>query len=147
MLFRSQNTRVYRELGITDAYHPLTHHQHDAAKIEKVLKIDRLHTEVLAYFMDKMKSTPDGDGTLLDHSMIVYGSALSDGNMHVHNDLPILLAGGGSGQLKGGRHIRYNGTPMSNMLLTMLDMAKIPTEGYLDPKYSDATGKLDILTL
>lgn len=141
MLGREQNTRVYRELGITDAYHPLTHHQHDAAKIEKVLKIDLLHTEVLAYFMEKMRVTPDGEGSLLDHSMIVYGSALSDGNMHVHNDLPILLAGGGNGQLKGGRHVRYpQDTPTTNLYLTLLEKLGMRVENF-----GDSTGRLNLL--
>ena len=94
-----------------------------------------------------MRSTPDGDGSLLDPSIILYGSALSDGNAHVHNDVPILLLGGGTSQLKGNRHLRYPGFPMSNLLLTVLDRAGIPADGYLDGKYSDATGKLDIVSM
>ena len=143
MMGREQNTRVYDELGIKDAYHPLTHHQSDPTKIAKVHKIDILHSQMFAYFLEKMRSTPDGDGSLLDHSMIVYGSSLSDGNFHLHYDLPILLAGGGSGQLKGGRHIRYpEDTPMTNLFLTLLDKLDIPLENL-----GDSNGRLDLLTI
>ena len=143
MMGREQNTRVYDELGIKDAYHPLTHHQHDLTKIAKVLQIDILHSQMLAYFLEKMRSTPDGDGSLLDHSMIVYGSSLSDGNFHLHYDLPILLMGGGSGRLKGGRHLRYpEDTPMTNLFLTLLDKLEIPLENL-----GDSNGRLDLLAV
>ncbi len=143
MMGREQNTRVYNELGIKDAYHPLSHHQNDPAKIAQVLQIDILHSQMFAYFLEKMRSTPDGDGSLLDHSMILYGSALSDGNLHVHNGLPILLVGGGAGQLKGGRHVRYpEDTPMANLYLTLLDKMGI-TLG----NFGDSTGKLDLLSV
>ncbi|MEE9162960.1 MAG: DUF1552 domain-containing protein [Candidatus Neomarinimicrobiota bacterium] len=131
-------TRVYRELGIKDGYHPLSHHQKDSDKIEQVLQIDKLHIEVFAYFLEKMRATPDGDGSLLDHSMIVYGSGLSDGNLHEHFDLPTLLVGGGSGQIKGGTHIRYpQHTPMTNLYLTLLDKLGINRE-----RFGDSTGRL-----
>ena len=143
MMGREQNTRVYDELGIKDAYHPLTHHQHDTTKIAKVLKIDILHSQMFAYFLEKMRSTPDGDGSLLDHSMVVYGSSLSDGNFHLHYDLPILLAGGGNGRLKGGRHIRYpEDTPMTNLFLTLLDKLDMPLENL-----GDSNGRLDLLAV
>jgi hypothetical protein len=115
--------------------------------IAEVEKIDRYHSEMFAYFLEKMRSTPDGDGSLLDHSIIVYGSALSDGNAHLHNDIPVLLAGGGGGKIKGGRHIRYEGLPFSNLHVSVLDMLNIPVEGYLDREYSDATGKLELLSI
>ena len=108
--------RVYPEINVPDPHHPLTHHRNNAEWIEKVKKINCLHTELFAYFLNKLKTTPDGDGTLLDHSMIVYGSGLSDGNRHSHEDLPVLLAGRGDGSLKPGRHIVYpKGTPMTNV--------------------------------
>lgn len=133
LMGREQSTRVYDELGIADSYHPLTHHQHDPVKIAKVVKIDLLHTQMFAYFLEKLRSTPDGNGSLLDHSMAVYGSAISDGNMHIHNDLPILLVGGGGGQIKGGRHVRYpTDTPMTNLYLSLLDKLKIPLESFGD---------------
>ncbi len=143
MMGREQNTRVYDELGIREAYHPLTHHQQDATKIAKVLQIDILHSEMFAYFLEKMRSTPDGDGSLLDHSIVVYGSSLSDGNLHVHYDLPILLAGGGAGQIKGGRHLRYpEDTPTTNLFLTLLDKLEIPVENF-----GDSTGRLELLSV
>ena len=140
MIGREQNTRVYSELGMSDSYHPLTHHQGDTKKIEKVTQIDHLHTQLVAYFLEKMRATRDGDGSLLDHSMIVYGSALSDGNLHVHNDLPILLAGGGGGKIKGGRHIRYpQDTPTTNLYLTLLETAGVSVD-----TLGDSTGKLEL---
>jgi hypothetical protein len=95
---------------------------------------------MLAYLLEKMKATPDGDGSLLDHSMVLYGSAMSDGNKHNHDPLPVLLAGGASGQLKGGRHLRYaKHTTMSNLLLAMLDKIGVPMQSF-----GDSTGKLEI---
>ncbi|HWP85478.1 MAG TPA: DUF1552 domain-containing protein [Terriglobia bacterium] len=145
MLGREQGDRAYRELGIGDGHHSLSHHAGNADAIALCAQIDALHSRLFAHFLEKMRSTAEGDGSLLDHSIIVYGSGLSDGNAHIHNDVPMLVVGGGGGQLKGGRHLRYPGLPMSNLLLTVLDLAKVPIEGYLDSKYSDATGKLDLL--
>ena len=143
MIGREQNTRVYDELGFSDGFHPLSHHQNDPVKIAKVIQINTLHTRMLAYFLEKLRSTPDGDGSLLDHSMVVYGSAISDGNLHLHDNLPVLVAGGGSGQLKGGRHIRYpNETPTTNLYLTLLDKLGMPLE-----KFGDSTGRLDLLSM
>ena len=143
MMGREQNTRVYNELGIKDAYHPLSHHQNNPDKIAQVHQIDILHSQMFAYFLEKMRSTPDGDGSLLDHSMVVYGSSLSDGNLHVHNDLPILLVGGGAGRINGGRHIRYpEDTPTTNLFLTLLDKLEIPLENF-----GDSTGRVDLLAV
>jgi hypothetical protein len=140
MIGREQNTRVYDELGFSDAFHPLSHHQNDPAKIAKCIQINMLHTRMLAYFLHKMRSTPDGDGSLLDHSIVVYGSAISDGNLHLHDNLPILVAGGGSGTLRGGRHIRYpNETPTTNLYLTLLDKLGMPLE-----KFGDSNGRLEL---
>jgi hypothetical protein len=147
MLGREQGDRAYRELGIGDGHHSLSHHAGNPEAIALCAQIDALHSRLFATFLEKMRATPDGDGSLLDHSIIVYGSGLSDGNAHVHNDVPLLLVGGAAGQLKGGRHIRYAGLPMSNLLLSVLDLAKVPIEGYLDGKYSDATGKLELLAV
>jgi hypothetical protein len=145
MLGREQGDRAYREIGIGDGHHSLSHHAGNPEAIRLCAEIDALHSRLFAHFLEKMRATADGDGNLLDHAIIVYGSGLSDGNAHLHNDVPMLLVGGGMGQVKGGRHVRYTGLPMSNLLLTVLDMAKVPIEGYLDSKYSDATGKLDLL--
>ncbi|MBI4464009.1 MAG: DUF1552 domain-containing protein [Acidobacteria bacterium] len=138
---REQSTRTYPEIGIADPHHPLTHHSGDAVKIAKVIQINSYHTKMFAYFLEKLRSTPDGDGSLLDHLMIVYGGGLSDGNLHLHNNLPILLVGGG-GQIKGGRHLRYpKDTPMMNLHLAMLDKMGIPEE-----RLGDSTGKLELLS-
>ncbi|MBI3895963.1 MAG: DUF1552 domain-containing protein [Acidobacteria bacterium] len=137
------STRAYLEIGIADPHHPLTHHQGDPEKIAKTLKINILHAQMFAYFLEKMRSTPDGDGSLLDHSMIVYGSGLSDGNKHIPVNLPILLVGGGSGQIKGGRHIRYpKDTPLMNLYLTLMDKLGVPVE-----RFGDSNGTLNLLSV
>jgi hypothetical protein len=142
MLAREGSNRSYREIGISDGHHNCTHHQNDPEKIAATAKINGHHVNQLAYLIGRMKATPDGDGTLLDHSMILYGSSISDGNRHTHTDLPLALIGGGCGKLKGGRHIRYAAeTPMNNLLLSMLDKAGVPTE-----KLGDSTGKLEHLS-
>jgi hypothetical protein len=124
MIAREGSNRSYRSIGVADGHHSVTHHQNDPEKIEKTAKINQLHTQTFAYLLEKMRSTPDGDGTLLDHSMILYGSSISDGNAHTHDNLPLVLAGGGCGQIKGNRHIRFaKETPMNNLLLTMLSKA------------------------
>jgi hypothetical protein len=140
MLGRAGSNRSYRSIGVSDGHHSITHHQNDPVKINNIAKIDAHLVKTFAYLLDKLKSTPDGDGNLLDHSMIVYGSSLSDANAHTHHDLPIVLAGGGGGQIKGGRHLRYpKDTPMNNLLVSMLDKAGVPIENL-----GDSTGKLDL---
>ena len=129
--------RSYNEIGIPDGHHSLTHHEYKQEKIDKVIKINIYQAKQFAYFLERLRSTPDGDGSLLDHTLIIYGSSLSDGNLHWHDNLPILLLGGG---IKGGRHIRYpKDTPVTNLLLTMLDMVKVPLESL-----GDSTGRLDL---
>ena len=133
--------RAYPELGFGDAHHSVTHHQGDKDKIEKTVQINIFHTKMLAYYLDKLRSTPDGDGSLLDHAMILYGGALSDGNLHLYTNLPLLLVAGGVAGIKGGRHVRYsNRTPMGNLLLTMLDKANVPYVA----KLGDSTGRLGL---
>jgi len=140
MMAREGSNRSYRSIGVTDGHHSVTHHMHDPVKIEKVVKINHLHVETFAYLLNKLRTTPDGDGSLLDHSLILYGSSISDGNAHTHHDLPLVLAGGG--QVRGGRHIRYpKETPMNNLLLTMLDRAGVPAP----EKLGDSTGELQLL--
>jgi hypothetical protein len=136
------STRNYPELGFTDSHHSQTHHHGDADKIAKVIQINTLHIKMLSYYLDKLRSTPDGDGSLLDHSMILYGAALSDANLHLYTDLPALLVAGGVNGIKGGQHIRYpTRTPMSNLLLTMLDKAGVP---HVD-RLGDSTGRLELV--
>jgi hypothetical protein len=140
MMGRESNPRVYSELGISDSYHPLTHHQHDPAKIAKCIQIDTLHTKLLAYFRGKLQSTPDGDGSLLDHMMLVYGSAISDGNMHLHYDLPVLFVPGKASRIKTGRHVRYpSHTPVANLYLTIADKLGINLSSF-----GDSTGRLEL---
>src|SRR5215467_1573394 len=127
MLGREGSVRSYPEIGITDAHHPLTHHRGDLEMIDKVSRINRHHMEQFAYFIGKLKSTPEGDGSLLDHTMALYGSGLSDGNRHTHNDLPAVLVGRGAG-FRAGRHVRYPlNTPMANLFLSMLDSVGVET--------------------
>jgi hypothetical protein len=138
MMGREGSLRAYREIGISDAHHPVTHHSGKPDLIEKVVRINTYHVEQLAYFLGKLKSTPDGDGTLLDHSLIVYGSGLSDGNRHEHNNLPVLLAG-----KTGGRHITYPAeTPMNNLHLALLDRMGVHIDSL-----GDSNGELDVLVL
>ncbi len=122
MMGREISGRTYPEIGVFDAHHPTSHHQNDPVKIEAVTKINMFHASLFAYYLEKLRSTPDGDSSLLDHMMIIYGAGMSDSNAHSPNTLPILLAGGGAGQLKGGRHLRYSeDTPLANLHLALLD--------------------------
>jgi hypothetical protein len=137
-----QSNRSYREIGIPESHHGLSHHQGSEEKIVKLARINRFHTEGFAYFLRKLASIPDGDGTLLDNSLIMYGSALSDGNRHEHHNLPTIIAGGTGVGWKPGRHIRYEKeTPMANLFLTMLDKMGVPAENF-----ANSTGQLAALS-
>ncbi|MBM3738682.1 MAG: DUF1552 domain-containing protein [Acidobacteria bacterium] len=139
MLGREGSVRVYPEIGVPDPHHPLTHHRGHPDFIEKVTKINCFHVELFAYFLDRLKSTPDGEGNLLDHSLILYGSALSDGNAHSNTDLPLVLAGHAGG-LAGGRHVAAAaGTPVANLFVDMLNRAGLETGSF-----ADSTGRLDL---
>jgi hypothetical protein len=137
MLARELSQRVYSEVGVSDPHHSLSHHQNDQTKIARLVKINTFHAELFSYFLQKLRSTPDGDGTLLDHSLLLYGSNMSNSNLHSHYPLPALLAGGASGRLKGGRHLQYPETPMSNLLISYLNKAGIEVD-----HLGDGTGKL-----
>lgn len=122
LLAHDGSNRTFPEIGIPDAHHGLSHHRGDAETLRRIGEIDRYYVEQFAWFLEKMKSIPEGDGTLLDHSMIVYGGGIADGNRHNHDDLPVLLAGHANGTLKQGRVIEApKGTPMTNLYLSMLD--------------------------
>jgi hypothetical protein len=139
MLGREGSVRTYPEIGVPDPHHPLTHHRGHPDFIEKVTKINCFHVELFAYFLERLKSTADGDGTLLDHSAILYGSALSDGNAHSNFDLP-LVAAGHAGGIRGGRHIAAeSGTPVANLFVQLLNCAGLETESF-----ADSTGQLDL---
>ena len=142
LMGRESSVRTYPEIGVPDGHHPVSHHQGVPDQLEKLAKINIFHLQMFAYFLEKLRSTPDGDGSLLDHSMILYGAGMSNSNIHYHHELPILLMGGGGGQIKGGRHLRFeNGTPLSNLHLTLLDKMGIPLE-----EFGDSTGTLNLLS-
>lgn len=142
MLGREVSGRAYPEIGVPDSHHPTSHHQNDPEKLAKLAKINLFHIQQFAYFVERMRATPDGDGSLLDHAMLLYGSGISDSNVHMHDNLPLVLVGGGAGQIKGGRHLRYpKDTPVTNLFLNMLDKLGVPAESI-----GDSTGKLSYLT-
>lgn len=138
-----QSNRTYQEIGVPDVHHALSHHRNDPDNLAKIAKIDRYHTELFSYYLDKLQSTPDVDGSLLDNMIVLYGSSMSDGNEHLLQNLPILLVGGGTGQLKGDQHIVYpDGTPISNLYLAIMDKLGIEVD-----KFGDSTGKLNLATV
>ncbi len=142
MMGREGGNRTYRSIGVPDAHHGLSHHFNDPAKIERLQKIDQHHVDVFSRFVKRLADTADGDGTLLDHSLVLYGSSLSDSNRHEHFNLPTVLVGRGAGKLAGGRHLRYaKGTPMTNLFLNMLEVVGVPQE-----KFGDSTGRIAHLT-
>lgn len=140
MIGREFSGRTYPEIGVPDAHHPISHHQRDPLRMEKCAKINRYHAELFAYFVQRLKETPDGDGTLLDHVAILYGAGMSEGNGHVPENLPLVLAGGANGRLTGGRHIRYpKGTPLANFHLALLDKLGVPVD-----KHGNSTGRVSL---
>jgi len=140
MVGREESGRTYNQIGVPEAHHPLSHHMNDPQRILRMSRINALHLKLFADYVSKLQSTLDGDGSLLDHVMILYGSGLSDSNRHLNSNLPLLLVGKGSGRLKGGHHLKYpDGTPTANLLLTMMDKLGIPEE-----HIGNSTGKLDI---
>jgi len=140
MYARDTSGATYINSGNRDGFHGASHHSNARAKMDAFALINRYHVQMLAYFIDKLQSTPDGDGNLLDHSVVLYGSSMSNGNQHDHDPLPAVVVGGLSGQLKGGRHIVAPAhTPMSNLLLTLLDKFGVP-----QTNFGDSTAKLDI---
>jgi Protein of unknown function (DUF1552) len=132
------SNRSYRNVGVADGHHDLSHHGGESGKQAKIQKINQFHAAQLALVLEKLKSIPEGNGTLLDHCMIVYGSGISDGNAHLHDDLPILLAGNGNGTIKSGRHVRVpKETPLTNLYVSMLDRMGVKLDGF-----GDSTGRL-----
>jgi len=130
--------RAYKQIGIAEGHHELSHHGKSTEKIEKIRQINRFHAEQLAYVLQKMDSIREGNGTLLDNTLLVYGAGICDGDRHNHDDLPILVAGGGGGSVQSGKHVVYpNKTPMTNLFVSMFDRMQIPVE-----KIGDSTGKL-----
>ncbi len=142
MLAREISGRTYPEIGVADSHHPTSHHRNDPTLYEKIAKINEFHIGLFGYFLEKARATPDGDGSLLDHMMLLYGAGMSDSNAHDNKGLPMVLVGGGSGTLKsGGRHLVYEDkTPATNLHLTILDKMGVPVD-----KIADSTGPLDLL--
>jgi len=140
-LARETSNRTYPEIGVPDPHHPLSHHGNDPAKIERMSKINAFHVSLFAEFLGKLKATPEGNGTLLDHSLYLYGSGIGNPNIHDHTNLPILIAGGGATGLKGNRHLKYaKPTPLANLHLTLLDKVGVKLD-----KFADSNGKVDEL--
>jgi hypothetical protein len=139
MLGRELNGTVYPNSGVPDGHHNLTHHRYDPVKVAKVERINAYHMKVFSeYYLAKLRATPDGDGSLLDHLLLLYGGGISDGNLHDHSNLPLVLLGGSAGHLKGGRHLKYpDKTPMTNLLVSMLGKFGVPMD-----KLGDSTGRL-----
>jgi hypothetical protein len=139
MLGRDGSNRSYREIGISDGHHSISHHQGDDEKLDKLIKIDELHVSMFAYLLKRLQETRDGDGTLLDHSLIAFGSSISESNIHTHDDLPVVLAGTANGRIAGNRHLVYpKETPLNNLFLNMFDLAGLP---HVDG-FGDSTGRL-----
>jgi hypothetical protein len=139
ILAREVSNRSYPHIGVPDQHHPVSHHRDDPGLIEKKTKIDAYHVSLLAYLAEKMQATPDGDGTLLDQSLLVYGGGMGDGNLHRHSDLPCVLLGSLGGKLRTGQHVTYpTGTPMTNFLLTVLDKVGVEVAAI-----GDSTGPLE----
>lgn len=138
LLGRELSQRTYGQIGVVDPHHAISHHQDDAEKIAKLAKINAYHVQMLAHLVEQLHQTPDGAGTLLDHSILLYGGGISDGNLHNHSPLPLAMIGGGAGRLTGGRHLQYErDTPMANLLLSVLDKVGVRPE-----KLGDSTGRL-----
>lgn len=142
-LARETSNRTYPEIGVTDPHHPLSHHGNDPAKVARMAKINAFHVSLFAEYLQKLDATPDGDGTLLDHSLLLYGSGMGNPNKHDHTDLPILVAGGAAAGVKGNRHIRFDEvTPLANLHLTLLDRVGVHLE-----KFADSNGLVQELAL
>ena len=140
MLARDLSMRTYPEIGVPDPFHPTSHHGNNPQKLDKLSKINEYNLSLFAYFLGKLASIPDGDGSLLDHSLLLYGSTMSNSNQHDHAPVPIVVAGGGCGQLKGGRHLKFpDRTPLANLLVSLLDKAGVPVTSV-----GDSTGPLEI---
>jgi hypothetical protein len=142
MLSKELSTRTYPEIDVPDPHHPLSHHLYDPDKVAKCAVVNRFHAGLFAYYLDKLNSTADGNGSLLDSMSIIYGSGMSDSNVHDSLNLPIVLAGGANGKLRGGRHIRYaKGTPLTNLYMSVLDKLGIELD-----HFGDSTGKVELLS-
>lgn len=138
MLGREFSGRTYPQIGVSEAHHPLSHHGQNPGKIATMAKVNTYHVSLFAYYVEKLRSTQDGEGSLLDHAILLYGAGMSNSNFHLHDNLPLVLVGGGSGQLSGfGRHLVYKDVPTGNLHVTLLDKLGVPVE-----KFGNSTGKV-----
>jgi hypothetical protein len=143
MIGKEQSARPYPQVGVPEAHHPLSHHNDIPELIAKMSKINRYHAELFSNYVAKLRATPDGDGTLLDHTTILYGAGISNSQRHAGDNLPLMLVGGSSGRIKGGRHLKYTDQPMmANLLVTLMDKMDVPVD-----HVGGSTGKLNIDTL
>jgi hypothetical protein len=141
MMARENINRSYNEIGLPEAHHAMSHHSNNPEKMKAYAKLNAYHVDTFAYFVKKLQAIPDGDGTLLDHSVILYGGGMSDGNVHNNYDVPVVVVGGRDQQMKGNRHLRYpKGTPLANLMLTLLDKFDVPLKSF-----GNSTGELDLL--
>jgi hypothetical protein len=137
-LARETSNRTYPEIGVSDPHHPLSHHGNDPDKIARMAKINAFHVSLFSYYLERLKATPEGEGTLLDHALILYGSGIGNPNVHDHTNLPVLVAGGGAWGLKGGRHLRYDRpVPLANLHLTLMEKAGVKID-----TFADSNGKI-----
>jgi hypothetical protein len=143
MLSKEQSARPYPQIGVPEAHHPLSHHNNVPELIAHMSRINRYHTGLFSQYLAKLRAAPDGDGSLLDHMTILYGSGISNSTQHSGDNLPLLVVGGGAGRLQGGRHLKYSGSPtMANLLVTLMDKLDVPVE-----RLGGSTGKLPLDTL
>jgi hypothetical protein len=138
MLGHEHSGMTYPQIGVPDAHHPISHHQQEPEKVAKVAKINAYHVRMFAAYLEKLRATADGEGTLLDHMTLMYGAGMADSNTHSPIDIPLILAGGGAGHLKGGRHIRFKNTPLANLHLTLMDQLGVHWD-----RIGDSTGRVD----
>jgi len=143
MISKEQSPRPYPQIGVPEAHHPLSHHNNVPELVAQMSKINRYHMRLFSQYLAKLRATPDGDGSLLDHMTILYGSGISNSTKHSCDNLPLLVVGGGAGRIKGGRHLTYSGQPtMANLLVTLMDKLDVPVE-----RIGGSTGKLPFDTL
>ena len=141
MLAREVSSRAYPEIGVSDSHHPLSHHANEPAKLARLHKVNAYHVDQFAHLVNKLAALPEGDGTMLDHSVFLYGTGISESNSHSYDDLPIAVVGGKGAGVTGGRYVRYpKGTPLANLHLTLLDKLGVRLESF-----ADSTGRLDAL--
>jgi hypothetical protein len=142
MLARENVNRSYNEIGLPEAHHSMSHHGNNPEKMAVYSKLNTYHVDTLAYFLRKLQAIPEGDGTLLDHSVVLYGSGMSDGNTHNNYNVPVVVIGGRDQKIKGNRHLRYpKGTPLANLSLSLMTKFGVPGE-----RFGNSSGKLDLLS-